>query len=188
MRFVKLLSFLFVMAILFSCSPIRVAADYDTMADFTQYKSYAFYKKGIDKVEISDIDKKRILRAIETEFSARGMVKSDDPDLVVSIFAKSTKKVDIYGGYNNFYPYGYGYWSPWYYGPNYGQQVSVHEEGTLFVDFIDNKKKELVWQGIGKGALIIDNAVKKEARIKEFIKRILEKYPPFMEEDKKSKK
>jgi hypothetical protein len=165
---------LFVMA---SCSSIRVAADYDTTANFTQYKTYAFYKRGIDKVDISDIDKRRILRALEAEFTAKGMVKSENPDLIVSIFAKSTKKVDVYSGYNNFYQ---GYWSPWYYGPNYGSQVSVYQEGTLFVDFVDNEKKELVWQGIGKGALVMDNAEKKEARIKEFIAKILEKYPPFI--------
>lgn len=175
---ISILMLLFVMA---SCSSIRVAADYDTTADFSQYKTYAFYKKGIDKVDISDIDKRRILRALEAEFAAKGMVKSENPDLIVSIFAKSTKKVDVYNnnGFNNFY---YGYWSPWYYGPNYGSQVTVHEEGTLFVDFVDNNKKELVWQGIGKGALVIDDAAKKEARIKEFISKILEKYPPFIEE------
>ena len=179
MRLINI-SILMLLFVITSCSSIRVAADYDTTADFEQYKTYAFYKKGIDKVDISDIDKRRILRALEAELTAKGMVKSENPDLIVSIFAKSTKKVDIYsgGGYNNFY---YGYWSPWYYGPNYGSQVSVHEEGTLFVDFVDNEKKELVWQGIGKGALVIDNAEKKEARIKEFIAKILEKYPPFIE-------
>jgi len=178
MKPIQILALLFLF-IVGSCSPIRVAADYDTMVDFSQYKTYAFYKKGIDKVDISDIDKRRILRAIEAEFEAKGMIKSENPDLIVSIFAKSTKKVNVYEGYNN---NNYGYWSPWYYGPNYNRQVSIYEEGTLFIDFVDNQKKELVWQGIGKGALVIDNAVKKEARIKEFISKILEKYPPFIEE------
>ncbi len=36
--------------------------------------------KGIDRVEISDLDKKRILRAIERELKAKGMVPSDNPD------------------------------------------------------------------------------------------------------------
>lgn len=171
---------LLLLFIVSSCSSIRVAADYDTMADFNQYKTYAFYKKGIEKVDISDLDKRRILRELDAVLMAKGMTKSEDPDLIINIFAKSTKKVNVYNDYNYNY-YGY-YWSPWYYGPNYGSQVSVHEEGTLFIDFIDNTKKELVWQGIGKGALVIDNAAKKEKRIKEFIAKILEKYPPFIEE------
>lgn len=177
MKLFKLLPLLLAFAIV-SCTTIRVAADYDTKADFSKYKTYAFYKKGIDKVDISDLDKRRILRALESELGAKGMTVSENPDLIISIFAKSTKKVNVYQGYNNYY---YGYWSPWYYGPNYGSQVTVHEEGTLFVDFVDNEKKELVWQGIGKGALVIDNAEKKEARINEFIAKILEKYPPFIE-------
>ena len=32
-----------------SCSSIRVTADYDTSADYSKYKTFAFYKKGIEK-------------------------------------------------------------------------------------------------------------------------------------------
>jgi len=41
-------------------------------------------------------------------------------------------------------------------------------------------KKELIWQGQGTGYLT-KNMEKKEARIKEFVSKILEKYPPGME-------
>ena len=43
-----------------SCSSVRVYADYDTKATFTNYKTYSYLKSGIDKAEISDLDKKRI--------------------------------------------------------------------------------------------------------------------------------
>jgi hypothetical protein len=159
-----------------SCSSIRVTTDYDTTADFSTYKTFAFYKKGIDKAEISDLDKRRILKAIESEMLAKGFTKSDDPDLLVNIFAKSTKKVDVYN--NNFY---YG-WHPWYYGPNFGTQVSVYNKGTLFIDLIDANKKELAWQGIGSGALSISgNVAKKEEKIKEFVAEIMAQYPPGKE-------
>ena len=49
---------------------------------------------------------------------------------------------------------------------------------TLFIDFIDKSKKELVWQGIGTGALRIQNRQKKENRINEFVKEIISKFPP----------
>ena len=49
-----------------SCATVRVASDYDKEANFNSYNSFAFYKPGIDKAKISDLDKKRILRAIET--------------------------------------------------------------------------------------------------------------------------
>ena len=44
-----------------SCTSVRVASDYDTKTNFDQYKTFAFFKTGIDKAEINDIDKRRIL-------------------------------------------------------------------------------------------------------------------------------
>jgi hypothetical protein len=36
----------------------------------------------------------------------------------------------------------------------------------------------LIWQGIGTGALRIENRDKKEARINEFVKEIVSRFPP----------
>ena len=174
--------FAFLLIIVVSCSSIKVYSDYDKNADFSKYKTYAFYKKGIDKVEISDLDKRRILRAIEVQLDAKGMVKSEDPDLLVNIFTKSREKIDVYNNnYYGWYPwyYGYGYG---YFGPGYGfgyTNVSSSTEGTLFIDLIDAKKKELVWQGIGTGLLSYSKSIeKKEAMINEFVTEIMVAYPP----------
>lgn len=176
MKALKLLplALLFLVA---SCSSVRVTSDYDTSTDFSQYKTFAFYKKGIDKVEISDLDKRRILKALESELMAKGFTKSENPDLLVNIFTKSRQKVDVYS--NNMMHYG---WHPWYYGPNFGMQISKYTEGTLFIDLIDSQKKELAWQGIGSGGLTTSgNVAKKEERIKEFVAEIMSKYPPVIE-------
>ncbi|MBT8236569.1 MAG: DUF4136 domain-containing protein [Bacteroidia bacterium] len=169
-----------------SCVSVRVVTDYDRDTNFSEYKSYAFYKTGIDKAEISDLDKKRILRAIEAEMGSRGLVKSESPDLLVSIFTKEKERVDVFNNSFGFgwgwgYPYwgGYwgGYWGPWggYWGPN----VSTRTEGALYIDLIDAKNKELVWQGRGQGSLNnFRNIEKKEERIKEFVSEILARYPP----------
>jgi hypothetical protein len=50
-------------------------------------------------------------------------------------------------------------------------------EGTLFIDLIDAKKKELVWQGEGISYLN-QNRGDKEKRINEFVAAILKQYPP----------
>jgi len=169
------------MFFLSSCTSIQVLSDYDRATNFNEYKSYAFYKTGIDKVHISDFDKKRILRAIETEMGARGFVKSDSPDILVSIFTKEHEQVDVY---NNYWGGGYGWgWGPYYYGgwgPGWGgSTVSTSTEGSLYIDLIDAKKKELIWQGKGVGTLGSNkNIEKKEARIQEFVSEILQQYPP----------
>jgi len=154
---------------LFSCASVQVKTDYDTQTDFSKYKTFAFYKKGIDQSKISDLDKRRILRAIDKKLTAKGMKKSSNPDLLVSIFAKAQKQVNVYN--NSWYPY--------YYTPYYRNNVSQYVQGTLFIDLIDAKKKQLVWQGIGKGALSTSSKPeKKEARIQEIVAEILAKYPP----------
>lgn len=163
-----------------SCVSVRVASDYDKEANFNEYKSFAFFKTGIDKAEISDLDKRRILRAIEAELLAKGFTKSENPDLLVSIFTKSREKINIYNN-NGFGLYGYGWgWSPWYWN-NFNQtSVTRSTEGTLFIDLIDANKKELVWQGMGSG-YIAKSMEKKELRIKEFVAEIMKKYPPGAE-------
>ncbi|MCX7552034.1 DUF4136 domain-containing protein [Xanthomarina sp. F2636L] len=160
-----------------SCTSVRVAADFDKEANFSEYKTFAFYKPGIDKAEINDLDKRRMLRAIESELITKGFTKSETPDLLVSIFTKSREKVNIQP--SGMYPYGYGWgWSPYYYG-NYNT-VTTSTEGILYVDLIDANKKELVWQGVGTGYLS-SSSKKKEERIKEFVASIMEKYPPGAE-------
>ena len=171
MKISKLLFLPIIALVITSCSSVRVTTDYDTKADFNQYKTFAFYKTGIDKAAISDLDKKRIMRAIETELLAKGMTKSAKPDVLVSLFTKSRERINIddnsHGGF--FYPRYYG---------NSQILVSQRTEGTLFIDMLDAKRKELIWQGIGTGTLRVKEVSKKEARIKEFVKEIMAKYPP----------
>lgn len=166
-----------------SCSSIRVATDYDKSANFDNFKTFAFFKTGIDKAEINDLDKRRILRAIESELLAKGFTKSETPDLLISLFTKSNQRVDVYNNTWGMGAWGWGGWGPWGgFGPGWGwgynqPSVSTSTEGTLFIDLIDANKKELVWQGMGTGYLS-RNMDKKEALIKEFVSKIMEKYPP----------
>merc|ERR1712054_199962 len=87
---------LLTLVFLSSCVSVRVVADYDREVDFKDYKTYAFYKTGIDKAQISDLDKRRILKAIDAEMSSRGYVKSENPDMLLSIFTKERQQVDVY--------------------------------------------------------------------------------------------
>ncbi|MET1259037.1 DUF4136 domain-containing protein [Flagellimonas sp. DF-77] len=180
-----LLSVFAMLVFLSSCVSVRVIADYDKEANFNSYKTYAFYKTGIDKAQISDLDKKRILNAIDAEMTSRGFTKSQDPDLLVSIFTKEREQVDVYN--NNFgfgwgWGWGWGFYNPWVWGPGWGwggNNVSTRTEGSLYIDLIDNRNKELVWQGRGAGTLNnTGNIEKKEQRIKEFVSQILKAYPP----------
>ncbi len=185
-KLVRFIPILVVALLLSSCSSVQVAADYDREANFDNYKTFAFFKPGIDKAELNDLDKRRILRAIEAELMAKGMTKSENPDMLVSMFTRSNQRVDVYnnawgmggwgwGGYGGWR--GYGGWGPGM-GMGGGSQVSTTTEGMLFIDLIDTNKKELIWQGSGTGYLVTKNVDKKEARIKEFVYKTMEQFPP----------
>ncbi len=178
----KTLPLLALLIVATSCSSIKVATDYDKNAKFGEYKTFAFFKTGIDKAEISDLDKRRILRAIEAELLAKGFTKSENPDLLISLFTKSQQRVDVYNNSWGMGAWGWGGWGPWGgFGPGWGwgyqPNTSVTTQGVLYIDLIDANKKELVWQGMGTGYLS-RNMEEKEARIKEFVAKIMEKYPP----------
>jgi hypothetical protein len=165
---------LFLLFILTSCSSVRVNVDYDKKANFESYKTYAYLKSAVDKVEISDLDKKRILHSIEDAIVTKGLTKSETPDILVSIFTKENQRVDVY--HNS----GFGWGMGWGYSPYMGlgfNSTYITPEGTLYIDLIDAKTKELVWQGEGNGYLT-KNSQKKDARIKEFVDKILSQYPP----------
>ena len=170
--------FALVLVVFFSsCSSVRVYSDYDKNVDFTPYKTYAYYKPGIDKVEISDLDKKRILRAIDQQMTAKGFTKSETPDLLINIFTKSREEVNV-NQFNAGWGYGWGWgWNPWMMGMGNQTTVSTSTEGTLFIDLIDAKKKEMIWQGEGIGTLT-KNTDKKDEVVAEFVGKILAQYPP----------
>ena len=173
MKTIKILP-AFLILIMISCGSVRVSTDYDKNVDFTQYKTFAYYKTGIDKVEISDLDKKRILRSIDEVMIAKGFTKSETPDLLININAKSERNVNV-----NQFSVGYGYgwgmgWSPFFGGTT---NLSSSTDGILTIDLIDAKKKELIWQGEGTGFLTKDTDEKDE-NIKDFVTKILAQYPP----------
>ncbi len=174
MKAFKLLAIILFLS-LSSCSTISAYNDYDKGVDFSQYKTYAFHKRGIDKVQISELDKKRILNAIDLELNKKGMSKSENPDLLINIFTKEREQVDV-SQFNMGWGYGWGWgWNPYLWG---GQSfVTTSTEGTLFIDLIDARKKELVWEGEGIGYLT-ENRSLKEKQINEFVAKILAQYPP----------
>jgi len=176
MRALRFLPLLTIAILISSCSAVRVSSDYDQNINFAEYKTYAFYKPGIDKAEISDLDKKRILRAIEKEMTAKGFTKSDNPTILVSIFAKANKRVSVYQ--NNRFGFGFGGFYGPYYGGFYGPSVSERTEGVLYIDLLDANKKQLVWQGKGTAPLTNKNIDKREERIQEIVQEIMTVYPP----------
>ena len=178
MKNFKLFTITFLISlILASCGSVRVASDYDSEADFSKYKTFAFYKSGIDKVEISDIDKKRILKSIQSSLLNKGLTINENPDVLINISTKSSENIYID---NTFYS---PYYTGWY--PNYGrghrQVARSTSEGALYIDVIDTKTKQLIWQGKGTGVLSSGKKTNRDVLVSSFVTKILEVYPPEIE-------
>ena len=157
----------------FSCTSVRVFSDFDNSINFDNYKSFAFFKPGIEEVEISDLDKRRILKSIEQSLEKKNLVLSSNPDLLINISVKATDRVFI--NPNNNWGWGWG-WNPWMFNSNFNS-ISTQTRGELFIDIIDSKSKLLVWQGKGYGG-INEYMKSRDERINLFVSEILKNYPP----------
>jgi hypothetical protein len=165
MRFFILITLIFFS----SCSSIHVLNDYDVSVDFSAFKTFAYFKPHIDKVVISDLDKRRILKALDLELISKGLKKSNQPDLLISFSTKAKEKIYI-NNHNNWN------WNPWFMHSNYNSIVS-QTEGTLYINLIDVKTKQLIWQGKGKGG-INEYSKKRNEKINLFVAEIMNSYPP----------
>ncbi|CAI8318809.1 MAG: Uncharacterised protein [Flavobacteriales bacterium] len=166
--------------ILTSCASIRISSDYDTNVDFSTYTTYAFFKPGIDKVEISDLDKRRVLRALESTLPTKGFSASETPDVLISFHTKAEKNVRVsesYLGWGSPFYGPYGGWG-WGWGFNRPYNVNTTTTGLLYIDIIDATSKKLVWQGKGTGSLSKGTPQEREERIRVFVTEILAAYPP----------
>ena len=169
MKYFVLFTSLFLFA---SCSSVQVFSDHDSSIDFSKYNTFAYFKPEIDQVKISDLDKRRILKAIDAEMSAKGLSKSETPDLLIGFTTQA--KEQIYINNQNNWGLGWGF-NPWFWGPSFNT-VSTRTEGTLFVNIIDATTKQLVWQGKGRGG-IQENYKNRDERIALFVKSIVSNYP-----------
>jgi Domain of unknown function (DUF4136) len=161
------------------CSTIKTSYDYDKQADFTKYKTYSYSDEAL-KMPIQELNRNRVLEAIDAEMTARGYTKSDNPDAIVDVDLKAEKKQEAtatttggYGGYGRYRGYGYG-------GGFSTTQINVNEyvEGTLFISLVDKQTNKLFWQGRGTKVLDEDaTPERRDANIKYAVGEIFKNYP-----------
>ena len=175
----KNITLLLITFILSSCTSIKVFSDYDRNIDFSNYETFAYFKPEIDKVDISDLDKRRILKALDSEMNLKGLSKSETPDLLIGFTTKAKEQIYVNTGNNFGWGWGWGF-NPWFWGNGGYNSVTTRTEGTLYVNIIDAATKQLIWQGKGRGG-INEFMKNRDERISLFIHEIVENYPPLAE-------
>lgn len=169
---------LLLLFILASCGPaFKVSYDYDKETNFGLYKTYSFTDDAL-ALPADDLNRRRILSAVETELHARDLTRAVAGDLMVDLKLvteqQQTANTTSTGGYGPGYAY---HWGTGFSASTI--DVQTYTEGTLIIDLIDNKKKQLVWHG--RGTRTIDMEITSDQldqRIREGVKQIMSKYPP----------
>jgi len=187
MKSITVFAALFVATFLGACSTVSVVSDYDRDFNFAGLHTYRWPtgNEGIRRADMlveNPLIYKRVQSAVDSRLQARGYRLADSTvaDFIVHAHA-GVKQV------RNYYPrmgvsFGFGSrgpYRPWW-GPYGGYTyVSTYEEGSLVLDVIDARKKELAWRGVATG--VVRNYRNPEAMqrdIDEAVERILEKFPP----------
>ncbi len=177
MKALRLFPFLCLMVFIISCSSVYdVQFDYDTKADFSNLKTYDW----LPAPETADIDRlnlQRIKNAVNSQLGAKGLkMTSDNPDFSIATHLGTKDRVRVMNWGYGYAPYGRYWGGSW--GPG-GVDVYQYEEGSLILDFVDSKSKDLIWRGSGKAQ--VDSASTPESRdklINEAVTKILENFPP----------
>lgn len=170
-----------ILTIAVSCSSIKISSDFDRSAGFASYKTYAFTQEALN-LPLDDINKGRVLKAIESELALKGFTKtSATPDVLIDVNIKAVQQTTATasstgGYYGRGYRYGYG-------GGFTTTTINydTYTDGTMFIDMIDAQKKVLVWQG--RGTKTLDPGAsqqKSEENINYAVKEIFKKYPPVL--------
>ena len=160
-----------------ACSTLKVSTDYDRTVDFAAYRTYGW----IDTQEIRNtLLKKRVMAAVDEELQGKGLVlKQDGSDLEVAIHPRFSSEVMV-----NTYSTGWGYSSGWggWGGVGAGGTTSTVREvpvGTLIVDLVDTRRKELVWRGTATSPIDSEaSAEERQEMVNDAIRKLFEDYPP----------
>lgn len=183
LRTIPRLAALFFLLVLAGCvSTPRVSSQADPSADFSRYRSFAFYTPlALEQHGYTTITSNRIRAAVRTQMEARGYVFDErNPDLWVNLNAYLQDKTRVTTMPEVDYDYYYSYRARGYVAvPYWRDRTDVYQytEGTLNVDVIDARLKRLVWEGIAVGTVGRSDPQRRGERIDAAVAAIFAAYP-----------
>ena len=164
-----------------SCATsLKILYDYDKEEDFSKFRSYAFIlvPENLESDVNPDVVR-RIEEAVALMLGKKGFQRLDaNPDLLVAIHTERHDKLSVSNwGYNyaphDLYWRGSGYWGAG------GMDVHRYAEGTLIIDVVHAKDKELIWRGMGSKAFPAEPTLEQiEKTVNKAVAKLLSNFPP----------
>ena len=170
----KKIVFPILLLLLASCGAVRVNYDYSPGTDFSAYKTYNYYP-DMD-TGLSQLDTKRLLRAVDSVMQIRGLTISQKPDFYINIQSSVYRDAPSSS-------VGVGMGGT---GGNVGGGISVGVplggnglSREIVFDFVDADIDALFWQAVSNSNFR-DNASPstRERVLREVAAKVFSKYPP----------
>lgn len=160
----------------------RISTDSDPSADFSRYRTFAFFEPlAVETEGYSTPSSSRMKAAVRRELEARGYVYDEAaPDLQVNINAYVEERTDVYSTPQVETALYYSYRARSYVAvPYWTNRTDVYRyaEGTLNVDLVDAREKALVWEGVAVGRMARLKPAERAARTDATIAEIFAEYP-----------
>ncbi|HEJ7884318.1 TPA: DUF4136 domain-containing protein [Serratia liquefaciens] len=147
----------------------QMTSDYDHSTNFGQYHTYGFATEA--EGQYLTLTGKYIHSAIAQQMEQRGYKLSASPDLLVYSSAMKQNKVQVNDSPAPIGRWGYAGWG------GYNQTLWTYTEGTLTVDLVDSKKKQLVWRGTASDTLNSDAQPASQAQLQQAVAALFAAYP-----------
>ncbi len=179
----KLLLAALAVSIFNGCSTGMTISTYcDRSAPFGKYESYALIGPARGQ-KLTALSEEALRNSLRSELSPRGIretsAKKADLDVAYQIVARKEFRSELYSDWD------FGYQGGWPSGPgeffSMSPEVATtyddanrYLEGTLILDFVDARKKRLVFRG---AATSVNEDLLEETRIREAVAKIVAAYP-----------
>jgi hypothetical protein len=125
----------------------------------------------IDPMLQNSITYRALHNDLVSNFQERGyVIDSTNPDFAVAAYATARQRLDV-----TQYDYGYPYWRWRWWGPPV-PEVTQYTEGTVVVDVVNPKTKELLWRGQGVAA-VSDDPQTYAKELARTVEKIVERFP-----------
>jgi hypothetical protein len=160
----------------------QIRSNVDAATDFSRYRSFAFVEPlGTDRASYETLVSATLKQSARRELEARGLVYDQTaPDLLVNFNGKLDDKLRVRDAPGvsvglGYYGYRGGIYGTW---PLYRQtEVDQYRQGTLNVDVVDARRKQMVWEGVAVGRVTEKTERNVEAAIERVMPQIFSGFP-----------
>ena len=161
---------------------VTISSYYDRSVQFGKYKSYALIASAGGQ-KLPALSEQALRNSLRSELSPRGITEASgekaDLEIVCHIVPRKEFVSELYMDWD------YGYQGGWPSGPggffSMSPEVATtynnanrYLEGTLILDFVDARKKRLVFRG---AATSVNRDLLENTRIREAVAKIVAAYP-----------